>query len=118
MKAKDAGNAEKGRLLFMQFCSKCHSVETTEAQHGDGPSLQTLYGRKVGSLAGFNYSHALRNMGKVDGKAWSKPLLLDFLKNPKEVVPEAKVPGAHTKKSPDREDIAAYLETLNKPKPI
>lgn len=117
MKDQVAGNAEKGRLLFVQFCSTCHSVEPSEAQHGDGPHLRGLYGRTVGSVAGFNFSHAMRNMGKVDGRAWSKPLLIDFLKHPKEVVPESKAPGVHTKKFPDREDIAAYLETINKAKP-
>ena len=44
-----------GADLFKQQCATCHSLNAADAPR-QGPVLAGVYGRKAGSLAGFNYS--------------------------------------------------------------
>jgi cytochrome c2 len=47
-----------GRELFTQQCATCHSL--VKGEDRVGPSLYGVVGRKAGSLAGFDYSPALK----------------------------------------------------------
>ena len=63
-------DADNGRNLFLRRCHNCHSVGPG-AQSGFGPQLNDLFGRQAGSLAGYNYSDAMRNAGFAwDREAW------------------------------------------------
>jgi cytochrome c len=89
---------------FLQ-CRSCHSTEP--GRNGVGPSLFGVYGRKAGSLPGFNYSAAL----KQSGITWNDSTLDTWLAGPMKMVP-----GAHMVISvPDaakRKAIIDYLKTL------
>lgn len=65
-----------GRTLFQTRCAGCH---TGTLGSTNGPPLQGVVGRHVGSVAGFPYSDALANAGGT----WTRQRLLDFLSEPK-----------------------------------
>ena len=57
-----------GEALFAQ-CEGCHSI-TEDRAHGIGPDLRGVNGRKIASVAGFEYSKALRD---INGRRWAAP---------------------------------------------
>lgn len=100
-----AGDAASGAKLFVQ-CRVCHSVEP--GKNGLGPSLHDVVGRKAGTLAGFNFSAAMKDSGFV----WSDAKLNDYLRAPMKSVPGTKMAFAGIADDKRRADVIAYLDTL------
>ena len=87
-------------------CAACHS--TTPGKTIIGPSLAHVYGRKAGSLAGFQYSDAM----KGSGLTWTSSNLDAFLTNPAGKVPGTLMGLAGIKDAAQRKAIVDYLKTL------
>jgi cytochrome c len=103
--ARAEGDPNAGKEVFKK-CAVCHS--TVEGQNKVGPSLHGVVGRKAGSVPNYSYSSA----NKESGLTWDEATLDKYLENPREVVKGTKMvfPGLKTEK--DRQDVIAYLKTL------
>src|SRR5258708_38398416 len=105
--AQAAGDPARGGDLFRQNCAACHSQE--RGQNLVGPSLFSVVGRAAASTADFSYSAAMKRSEIV----WTVDQLMAYLKAPRKYVPGVKMmfPGLPDEK--DRENVVAFLATLN-----
>jgi len=113
--ANAAGDAEKGKKTIKK-CFACHSLE--EGKKKVGPSLHNVIGRKAGSETYFKYSKSYPAAGEK-GLEWNAETLLGYLENPKkfmrEYLGDKKARSKMVlkmKKLSDRENVIAYLESL------
>jgi cytochrome c len=106
--ARAAGDPDVGKRVFGR-CHTCHSVDPRNDRMV-GPNLHGLFGRRAGSLPGFEYSEAMRGAGFV----WSEATLPDYIRNPKAVVPGNRMvfPGIRSEK--EVEDLVAYLKAATR----
>ena len=96
-----------GQSVFNQKCSSCHSVEA-DLSHGLlGPNLIGVVGRPAATVAGWDFSNALKDSKVV----WTEENLQKWLTDSTAFVAGAKmdlkVPNRF-----EREDVIAYLKTL------
>ncbi|WP_230280945.1 cytochrome c family protein [Croceicoccus sp. Ery15] len=86
-------------------CKSCHSFGEGESAR-IGPNLHGIYGNKAASVAGFNYSPALKSSGLV----WDEKTLDEYLAAPTKLVPGGRMPMGQT--NPDkRKDIIEYMKS-------
>lgn len=104
------GDARRGEREF-QRCFACHSVDAGETAKLQGPSLAGVVGRPAASVAGFEYSDAMKAKGAA-GLVWDPAPLDRYLADP-----EAFVPGTSMVVLPPlrdeqtRADLIAYLSS-------
>jgi cytochrome c len=99
------GDAEAGKKVFNK-CKACHAVE--EGKNKIGPSLFGVVGSAAGSVDGYKYSSSMAESGLT----WDEETLDAFLKKPKDVVSGTKMTFAGLRKEDERDDVIAYLKTL------
>ncbi|HEX6979530.1 MAG TPA: cytochrome c family protein [Alphaproteobacteria bacterium] len=100
--------AQQGAAIFKRQCGACHTVEP--GKNRVGPSLADVYGRKSGSVQGFNYSPAMKKADVV----WNEENLSKYLADPKGFIPDNRMAFAGLKKEDDREAVIEYLESVKK----
>jgi cytochrome c len=100
-----AQDAAKGAEVYQDRCGSCHVLNGV----GQGPNLLGVVGRKAASVAGFNYSDAM----KVSGLTWTPANLDKFLAGPTKLVPGTAM-RAMVADPADRRDLIAYLATLKR----
>lgn len=99
--------AAEGEKVFKRTCITCHTI-TKDGPKRLGPTLFGVIGRKTGSIEGFRYSEANKNVNIV----WTPATLEPYLEDPKKVIPGTIMAFAGLKKADDRQRVIAYLSTL------
>ncbi len=101
-----AGNPAQGQKAF-QECAACHAA--TQGANGVGPSLFGVVGRKAASVAGFNYSSAM----KKSNLTWTAQNLDAYIADPQQKVPGNHMPYSGMSDAQERAALIAYLQSLN-----
>lgn len=99
-----AQDVAAGETVFKQ-CSACHAVGPG-AKNKVGPVLNGLFGRKSGTIEGFNYSDANKNSGIT----WSDETFATYIKDPRGVMPGTKMVYAGLKDEQRIKDLTAFLK--------
>jgi cytochrome c len=105
------GDAAAGERVFNTQCRACHRVGENPPA-GVGPHLNGLFGRKAGSVAGFNYSPAFRQPPTVD-KTWDEANFRVYIRNPREVTPGTRMVYAGLRDDAQIGNLIAYLRQFN-----
>jgi cytochrome c len=93
-------DATRGKQLYESRCIGCHSLDENRA----GPAHRGLFGRKAGSVEGFEYSDAVKKSKVI----WDERTLDRWLANPEKLIPGQKM-GFSVSAPADRADIIEYL---------
>ncbi len=105
--ASHAGDPEAGKQVFRK-CLFCHSLRPGVIR--TGPSLAGLFGRRAGSVPGFNYSESLRNAA-ID---WDEDILDIWIADPRQFIPGTRMAFDGIKNPKLRADLIAYLKKATK----
>jgi cytochrome c len=98
---------EEGAEVFKK-CRACHQVGEN-ARNLVGPKLNGLFGRKAGTIEGFNYSDA----NKSSGVLWDEKAFANYIKDPKTAMPGNKMSFAGIQDETDVANLVAYLKTFD-----
>ena len=96
-----AGDPQAGESIYSR-CLACHAL----AYDRTGPRHCGLFGRRAGSVEGFEYSQAMQGSKIV----WSENTLDRFLANPLQAVPGTAMGYAGVTDPKERADLIAYLK--------
>jgi cytochrome c len=99
--AGEAGDAARGKAVFERRCTGCHAMDGDR----EGPRLTGVFGRKAGSVAGFDYSVGLKNSGMT----WDEATLEKWLRDPDKLVPNTTMDFS-VPKAQERSDLIAYFK--------
>ncbi|OCX66676.1 hypothetical protein BFP70_00490 [Thioclava sp. SK-1] len=102
--ALGTGDAAKGEKVFNK-CKACHKMD---GSNGTGPHLDGVVNRAIGGVDGFAYSDAMAGHGGT----WDYAALDAWLEKPKDFIPGNKMSFAGLRKPEDRNDLIAYLESV------
>lgn len=100
------GDVVRGEQIYTR-CFACHALERDRT----GPRHCGLFGRKAGSVPGFDYSDAMKKSGIV----WNDKTLARFLADPAKTVPGTSMGYAGVKDAQERDDLIAYLKKASQP---
>ena len=103
-----APDLTRGQRLFKK-CIHCHTLNR-KGRHRIGPNLHGLFGRRAGSIAGFDFSKAWRNANFV----WTEKTLDTYLRSPRRTIPNNLMQFDGLNRAADRAALIAYLKIVTR----
>lgn len=97
------GATDHNQSTFRDRCSLCHAVDGESQQ---GPSLDGVLGREIGSLADFGYSE---DLAEAKGK-WTKKKLLAYIADPQAMYPGSFMPAQNLNEY-EKEQLIRFLSS-------
>jgi len=86
-------------------CIGCHAIDDSD-DHGIGPNLKNIIGRKIASAENYRYSDALKS---IDG-VWTKDLIDEYIQDPQSFAPGTSMIYGGIEDEKTRSEIIDYLE--------
>lgn len=96
--------APDGATLFKRQCATCHTLNASEPAR-QGPHLQGVVGRQIGSVPGYKYTPGYTTAGVP----WTEERLDQYLTNPQAVFPGSTM-AYRQANAATRHSIIAYLK--------
>lgn len=104
-----AYTGDPGAQVF-RACVACHALNPDEANHA-GPTLHGLFGRRIATLSGYNFSAALKQLDIV----WTPETLAKLFEvGPAEYTPGTKMPEQRIGSAEDRDALVRFLQRATK----
>jgi cytochrome c len=101
---------DPGAEVF-RACVACHTLSPDEGNRA-GPTLAGIYGRKIATLPGYNFSEALKKLDIV----WTKDTVAKLFEiGPAAYTPGTKMPEQQIGSAEDRAALVQFLERATKP---
>jgi len=102
---------ERGAEVY-KACVACHTLSPDEGNRA-GPTLHGIFGRRIATLPGYNFSPALRKMEIV----WTPETVSRLFEvGPMQYTPGTKMPEQRITSLEDRKALMDFLEKATKPK--
>lgn len=102
--AAPQGDPKAGEQIYTR-CQACHALGYDRT----GPRHCGLFGRRAGSVPGFQYSEAMQHSKIV----WNEKTLERFVADPLKTVPGTAMGYAGVKDRQERANLIAYLKQAN-----
>jgi len=100
-----AFTGDHGAEVF-RACVACHTLRADEGNRA-GPSLHQIFGRRIATLPGYNYSPALKNLDIV----WTPETVAKLFElGPATFTPGTKMPEQRITSADDRAALVQFLE--------
>lgn len=100
---------DPGALVF-RACTACHTL-APDLPNRAGPSLHGLFGRRIATLPGYNFSAALQNFDIV----WTPETVAKLFEiGPAHYIPDTKMPEQRIGSPEDRAALVKFLERATK----
>ena len=99
---------EAGAEFFDRKCATCHDHKKGGI-HNKGPLLWNVFGRKAGSVSGFEYSEAM----KKSGHSWNFATLNYYLTRTDRAIPGRSMNFRGIRQDQKRANLLAYLRQFN-----
>jgi cytochrome c len=100
---------DPGAQVF-RACVACHTLKANESNRA-GPTLHGIFGRRIATLPGYNFSDALRRLDIV----WTPETLARLFEvGPATYTPGTKMPEQRIGAPEDREALIKFLEAATK----
>jgi cytochrome c len=104
-----AFKGDRGAEVF-QACAACHTL-TPDGGNRAGPSLHGVFGRRIASLAGYNFSPGLRQLDIV----WNADTISKLFEiGPARYTPGTKMPEQVIGNPEDRRALVEFLEKASR----
>lgn len=104
----------QGEIQFARKCSICHTL-TPDGANRAGPTLYALFGRRIGTLPGYPFSDAVKQLDIV----WTEETVSKLFElGPDEFTPGSKMPLQKMTDKAQRDALVAYLKAATAPHPV
>jgi cytochrome c len=102
-------SGDRGAELF-RACVACHTLKR-DAENRAGPSLNHVFGRRIATAPGYNFSPALKKLDIV----WNAETIGKLFEiGPSRYTPGTKMPEQTIENSSDRDALVKFLEKATK----